>query len=148
MHVTREQAHKLRDIGFNLPTQAYWYDGDTGNNVDHFIEEYAVTNHNVEDMCVSCPELHTAAKFLRERYGLHVCPMPICNKEGIVYTAGVKFIENEQFFSVMINDSEFNVLNQMGIYTPIIYPTHDTAYSAAITAALDIVEQRNNKEGV
>ncbi len=132
IHVTKELAHKLRDIGFDVPTTDYWYDGDTGNNVDRFMQEQSAFNHNDEDMCVSAPDLHCVTDWLREKHRLHVLVCTNTDHDG--WIAGIQSKGTFEPIGV-INDDE-----------PVA--TFSEALTSAIERAVDIVKTKMENEAI
>ncbi len=73
-------------------------------------------------------DIRKAATFLRDRHGLHVYSIPFVQDK---YTAWDRRVIDLKTGECLYNNR--------------FHDTHDLAYAAGITAALDIVEQRNKK---
>ena len=67
-----EQALELKELGFDIPCYKYIYIGDTGINVDHYleVEPTKARNYNEDSLCVSQTTLSQAFRWFREKYGI------------------------------------------------------------------------------
>lgn len=134
--VTKEQAIKLKQLGYDVPLREYWLN----HNIQGFLEDesrYKYNHNNPNSFHYSRPTLNDVADWLREMKEVHVCVSINCNNDGIFYNAAIAYIENDTFIRYSAQDAEFELLNKMGICTPVIYTTHTEALSASIDAAID-----------
>lgn len=123
-YVTKEQAERLKKLEFDVPVSVCWYSGDTSTNCDHFLEGYAVVNHNDLDLCTSCPDMHECTDWLREVKGLHLSTCPEYTKSG-------------KWFYILCISTD-NVWHSPDI-SESSYDTHEAALSAGIDHALSIL---------
>ena len=72
--VPYEQALKLKEIDFDEPCYKYVYVGDTGTNVDHYleVEPSKAKNYNEDDLCISQPTFSQAFRWFREKYDIDI----------------------------------------------------------------------------
>ena len=68
--VSYEEALALKQLGFNEPCYKYIYIGDTGINVDHYleVEPSKARNYNEDSLCISQPTWSQAFRWFREKY--------------------------------------------------------------------------------
>jgi hypothetical protein len=68
--VPYEEALALKELGFNGPCYKYIYIGDTGINVDHYLEVVPskARNYNEDSLSISQPTFSQAFRFFREKY--------------------------------------------------------------------------------
>ena len=66
--VPYEEALALKEIGFNEPCFKYIYVGDTGINVDHYleVEPSKARNYNEDSLCISQPTFSQAFRWFDE----------------------------------------------------------------------------------
>jgi hypothetical protein len=69
-YITRPQAERLKKLGFDEPCFKYVYTGDTGNNVDRYLEvkPSLAKNFNDDSLCISIPLLQQVFKWSLENY--------------------------------------------------------------------------------
>ncbi len=70
LFVSYEIAKQLKDKGFNGQCFCYWYLGDTGNNVDHFVYEGSFMDYNTSDLSISVPLYQQIVDWFRDKHGL------------------------------------------------------------------------------
>lgn len=115
MLTTAEQAEKLKRIGYDVPCDTIY------TATDQLIAGIDCINWNKNIGDKSAPTLTAAAEWLREVKGVHVYAAPHKSRfwYAQIYTRG----ENWEFFTGITNE----------------YPTHPTALSAGVDAAIDYV---------
>ena len=67
-----EEALALKELGFDEPCYKYIYIGDTGINVDHYleVEPSKARNYNEDSLCISQPTFSQAFRWFRDNHGL------------------------------------------------------------------------------
>lgn len=67
-----KQSLRLKELGFNEPCFKYIYTGDTGINVDHYldVEPSKAKDYNAMNLCISQPTFSQAFRFFRKNYYL------------------------------------------------------------------------------
>ena len=70
--VPYEEALSLKELGFDEPCFKYIYIGDTGINVDHYleVEPSKGRNYNVDNLSISQPTFSQAFRWFREKHDL------------------------------------------------------------------------------
>ena len=70
--VPYELALRMKALGFDEYCCKYVYVGDTGNNVNHYIEvePSKAENYNKDSLCISQPLFQQAFRWFREKHGL------------------------------------------------------------------------------
>ncbi len=97
--VNYKQSSILKKIGFNWPSQYYWYIGDTGNNVDHFLRgDYS--NYNNDSLTISCPTIPLVFKWLRDVKNID------CSVNRIINVPCTHTTNNKYVFSYFINNKK------------------------------------------
>ena len=68
--VPYKEALALKELGFNEPCYKYIYIGDTGINVDHYleVEPSKARNYNADSLSISQPTFSQAFRWFREKY--------------------------------------------------------------------------------
>ena len=67
--VPYELAFRLKALGFDEPCCKYIYVGDTGNNIDQYleVEPSKAKNYNADDLCISQPTFSQTFRWFREK---------------------------------------------------------------------------------
>jgi len=70
--VSYEEALALKELGFNEPCYKYIYIGDTGINVDHYLEVVPskARNYNEDSLSISQPTYSQAFRWFRDEVGI------------------------------------------------------------------------------
>ena len=118
-HVTKEQAILLKELGYNVPCTTYWHKHIVHGFVEKDEEEQDF--NKIYSWMYSRPSLLAVTDWLRDK-GLHVMADPF---------------EKRWDWNIMIIDTDDFSCSED--YT---YPDHDTALSAGIDAALQILKAR------
>lgn len=141
--VSYEQAVKLRECGFDWRCHAYYTNDyintdpeDITRKVRFHREWYAPYDHNCVVGRTSAPTLWQAQKWLREVKGLHVQVAPCRDGDTEKMTWRVVGVYS---ISEFMGTSEFKVVAS---YCETDHPTYETALSAGITAALELIEKK------
>lgn len=73
-YVTFEQAKLLKDNKFDVLCNCYYFVGDTGNNVNHFVNEPKTTlkKWNEDGLCISAPEQWQVIEWLRVNHDIWI----------------------------------------------------------------------------
>lgn len=121
-HVSKELAQKLKQIGFDWLTSAHYH--KKIEDIQLTINERDWNNLGVTRKYSSAPTIETAAKFLRERKGLHV----YC------------------YYSLFSNKWENGIqkIGQGTLNIHEIHDTHDDALTAGIEHAVDYELKKQN----
>ena len=131
--VTYEQADKLKDLGFDWECDhSYLHKtiDKSGNPYLYHVEMRNWNNFNSEVGCFSAPRLDQAQKWLREVKELHVLPrLENVNKPD--YVCIVTLMRKE---SIRITNN--------GSY----FPNYESALSAGIDAALELLTDKKRME--
>ena len=71
--IPHEQALSLKELGFDLPCIAIWwnFDNSFSYSYDEIAEDMDIGDHNKNDVCISAPLYQQAFRFFREKYKLH-----------------------------------------------------------------------------
>ena len=77
-----EESLALKELGFDEPCFKYIYVGDTGNNIDHYLEVVPskAKNYNEDSLSISQPTFSQAFRWFREKHGLVIVIKPIADK--------------------------------------------------------------------
>jgi hypothetical protein len=80
--IAYEQALALKELGFDEPCFKYIYVGDTGNNIDHYLEVVPskAKNYNEDSLSISQPTFSQSFRWFREKHGLVIVIKPIADK--------------------------------------------------------------------
>ena len=80
--IAYEQALALKELEFDEPCFKYIYVGDTGNNIDHYLEVVPskAKNYNEDSLSISQPTFSQAFRWFREKHGLVIVIKPIADK--------------------------------------------------------------------
>ena len=72
--IAYEQALALKELEFDEPCFKYIYVGDTGNNIDHYLEVVPskAKNYNEDSLSISQRTFSQAFRWFREKHGLFV----------------------------------------------------------------------------
>lgn len=81
--VTFEIALALKEVGFNEPTLAYTYKGNTGTNVDVFSIDHDCIKWNSKELCVAHPLWQQVEEWLRELHNIQLSIFPDYDGDGI-----------------------------------------------------------------
>ena len=70
--IAYEQALALKELEFDEPCFKYIYVGDTGNNIDHYLEVVPskAKNYNEDSLSVSQPTFSQSFRWFREKHKL------------------------------------------------------------------------------
>jgi hypothetical protein len=76
-------ALRMKQLGFDEDCCKYVYVGDTGINVDHYleVEPSKAKNYNKDGLCISQPLYQQAFRWFRKKYNLKSCIMFRTNME-------------------------------------------------------------------
>ncbi len=133
--VTYEQAVKLKECGFDWDCQTYYtndYMNDDPEDLSREVKfNYGFSyNQNIIAGCFSAPTMAQAAKWLRDKYNLHVQIESVIGKRWtytLVDTAPQSDIGGEYYDRIPDRDG----------YQ--VFDTYESALSAGIDAALNII---------
>ena len=137
--VTKEQAIKLKEIGFDEQCGSMWgeYDGYEGlhQRIDN-------NNRYNGDKLFSAPTMSFALAWLRKVKEMHISAHPSYNADGIIYMCTVFFIEKETVNNILLKDEPLTV-----DYTPPqIFNNYDDANSAGLNYILDYLTKKTRIE--
>lgn len=67
-----KESLELKELGFDEPCCKYVYVGDTGTNLDHYleVEPSKAKNWNADALCISQPTFSQAFRWFREKHNL------------------------------------------------------------------------------
>jgi len=70
--IAYEQALALKELEFDEPCFKYIYVGDTGNNIDHYLEVVPskAKNYNEDSLSISQPTFSQSFRWFREKHNL------------------------------------------------------------------------------
>ena len=70
--IAYEEALALKELEFDEPCFKYIYVGDTGNNIDHYLEVVPskAKNYNEDSLSISQPTFSQAFRWFREKHNL------------------------------------------------------------------------------
>lgn len=127
--VTKEQAIKLREIGFDEQCDKVWGEYDDYEGLHNILNN----NRYNSDKLFSAPSMPFALAWLREEKRMHISAHPNYNADGIIYMCTVFFIEDEHVNNILLKDEPLTV-----DYTPPkIFNTYDEANSEGLNYALE-----------
>ena len=123
-----EQALELKELGFDIPCYKYIYIGDTGINVDHYleVEPSKAINYNEDSLCISQPTFSQSFRWFREKYKLY---------STIMYRVSME--DNNEYWDWLIKREEV-------VYRH--YKTYEEAELACLRKLIEIVKEKQNEQ--
>lgn len=117
------EALALKEFGFDEPCYKYIYIGDTGINVDYYleVEPSKSRNYNEDSLCISQPTFQQSFRWFREKYQIDSWIYP--NLSGL--------------YSVSI------VWRGVGLGKVSEYQTYLEAELACLKKLIEIVKEKN-----
>jgi hypothetical protein len=117
-----ELALRMKQLGFDEDCCKYVYVGDTGINVDHYleVEPSKAKNYNKDGLCISQPLFQQAFRWFREKYNLKSCIMFRTNME-----------DDKEYYDWLIKGQEV-------VYRH--FKTYEEAELACLEKLIEIVE--------
>ena len=134
--VSYDIALTLKELGFDEPCYKYVYLGDTGINIDHYleVEPSKAKNYNEDDLCISQPTFSQTFKWFRKKHGL----MHIINP--YYFTAEIDYL-NERIVDEKYDDfiPHDHLVDDEG--EEIKHSSYEEAEGACLDKLLEIVKK-------
>jgi hypothetical protein len=126
-----ELALRMKQLGFDEDCCKYVYVGDTGINVDHYleVEPSKAKNYNKDGLCISQPLFQQAFRWFRENYNL-LCEINIDKTMEPKFAYTIMEYESAQFFEGFNED----------ILSEYLYYKHEEAELVCLEKLIEIVE--------
>jgi hypothetical protein len=121
-------ALRMKQLGFDEDCCKYVYVGDTGINVDHYleVEPSKAKNYNKDGLCISQPLYQQAFRWFRNEHGL-------------------KSWVEEHTIDTFIYQIRPHVLSDYKEGEIYVYNTHEQTELACLEKLIEIVERNNIK---
>ena len=136
--VSYEEALELKELGFNEPCFKYIYIGDTGINVDHYleVEPSKARNYNADSLSISQPTFSQAFRWFREKYNL---------RGFIGFRPNVKQFDHH-IYDMSLSGIEYAKQRTMAEYNkdPLV-GTYEEAELACLKTLIEIVKEHITK---
>jgi len=136
LFVAYKQAFDLKELGFDVPCFSYIYNGDTGNNVDHYVEVVPSKsqNYNTDLLCISTPLKSQVFQWFRDTHKIFPEILTDCTTEPKFCYTYTRFFGNPNDLA----SEEWGWENTIGQYS-LLYRTYPEAESECIDKLIEII---------